>query len=556
MKAFYFFSIATFFIVSTSAAQITINRSDDFSTIGSNILYGCDSYFANTIGVGSAGADRTWDYSSLINSFLDSIKYFSPDQTPYFSDFANADFAIYKNVVGLGDGYYYYKNITNDSVNLLGIGQGVAFHSSEDLEIYPLSYGKSRSYNSTETYKDVSYDPNFDSIMTIDYTKQTLIQDGWGLVILPGYRTFNALRTKEIVTDSTISYIRSNGIWIVDPSTPASYDTAHIYYWNAKGIAENLLTLEATSDDQIYLSQYYLGTSCDITEGRRIHGTVKTSNGSILSGTKVYHIKYSYSRDSLFAVDSTISDLNGDFDFDNTIDSTINGYVWVCPDTSQYPDELPTYFGDSYTIQHSSVITYSCDTTKAADLRTIKRGNDSGPCILEGIVNTTNGNPVNKLRIYIADSLNVPVRTTLTDEAGYFKCMNLPSGKYKIMVDKPLVNNFFAPLANASLPLSSKIQSFTLYKTYLAGPFASASISSAKTSLDNIKIYPNPASSVLNVISNSAADFSYSLMSVSGKLIKEGRIQSSIDISSLEKGIYILKIQSEDGVGYKKVIVE
>ena len=273
-----------------------------------------------------------------------------------------------------------------------------------------------------------------------------------------------------------------------------------------------------------------------------------------MPSTKVYHIKYYYPNDSLAIIDSTITDVNGNFSFDNTLDSTVSGYVWINPDSANYPGEMPSYFGNSCTIQHSSVVTYSCDSEKQVNLNTIKRGNSSGQYNFAGIINSVTGNPAPKLRIYIVDSANAPIRTTLTDETGYFACTNLALGTYKIMLDKPLIDNSVAPVVTINPSSSSQIQQFRLSATYISLSSVTAVVT-ASTS-DNIKIYPNPASTILNVIINSSSDFSYSILDLSGKIVKEGLAETTINISSIQPGVYIIKIQTLQGTAYKKIVVD
>jgi hypothetical protein len=67
------------------------------------------------------------------------------------------------------------------------------------------------------------------------------------------------------------------------------------------------------------------------------------------------------------------------------------------------------------------------------------------------------------------------------------------------------------------------------------------------------KIYPNPASTVLN-IPFLAADSHYLLLDLQGKIVREGELEKSnptIDISELNSGIYLLNI---DNVRYKVAV--
>lgn len=82
----------------------------------------------------------------------------------------------------------------------------------------------------------------------------------------------------------------------------------------------------------------------------------------------------------------------------------------------------------------------------------------------------------------------------------------------------------------------------------------------------NISIYPNPNKGIFNleVLSEDAANFDYSIMDMTGKLIETGSINSlgntiytrSFDLSVLPKGVYFLKIQNDDVVKIERIIIQ
>ncbi len=76
-------------------------------------------------------------------------------------------------------------------------------------------------------------------------------------------------------------------------------------------------------------------------------------------------------------------------------------------------------------------------------------------------------------------------------------------------------------------------------------------------SMSDYAIYPNPTQGIVN-ISNFREVSSISIYSISGCLIDNVDLVSGngIDLSSYKKGIYMLKISSEDGTYFKKLIKE
>jgi hypothetical protein len=71
-------------------------------------------------------------------------------------------------------------------------------------------------------------------------------------------------------------------------------------------------------------------------------------------------------------------------------------------------------------------------------------------------------------------------------------------------------------------------------------------VSNIESNKDEVKIYPNPASSVLNIESNAA--ISISMISMDGKLLIREDHAGTINISKLPRGIYIVKVFDEKGI--------
>ena len=61
------------------------------------------------------------------------------------------------------------------------------------------------------------------------------------------------------------------------------------------------------------------------------------------------------------------------------------------------------------------------------------------------------------------------------------------------------------------------------------------------------KIYPNPCSNVLNIETASATKFMATVYDVAGRQVMAPGHQNSIDVSTLSNGLYILRLQSEEG---------
>ena len=64
----------------------------------------------------------------------------------------------------------------------------------------------------------------------------------------------------------------------------------------------------------------------------------------------------------------------------------------------------------------------------------------------------------------------------------------------------------------------------------------------------NISVYPNPTVDYLNVNAELSKDAQFSIVTTSGNIIKKGKTQGSINVSSLSAGLYVLVVQDYAGI--------
>ena len=93
-------------------------------------------------------------------------------------------------------------------------------------------------------------------------------------------------------------------------------------------------------------------------------------------------------------------------------------------------------------------------------------------------------------------------------------------------------------------------------KEILAG-FTTVSGTFHTESLLSCIIYPNPSDGIFNVHVPQGVWYTYFVYSIRGDLVRKGMSEGAfeLDLSSYEKGIYLLNIQSENGVDIKKIII-
>lgn len=71
----------------------------------------------------------------------------------------------------------------------------------------------------------------------------------------------------------------------------------------------------------------------------------------------------------------------------------------------------------------------------------------------------------------------------------------------------------------------------------------------------SFKVYPNPSSDLVSVSSNLPIDRML-LYNALGQIVKENSKSLTMDVSSLPKGIYILKIESDNAIVTKKILIK
>ena len=83
--------------------------------------------------------------------------------------------------------------------------------------------------------------------------------------------------------------------------------------------------------------------------------------------------------------------------------------------------------------------------------------------------------------------------------------------------------------------------------------------------MNSLAIYPNPASDVLylELNQNNLKQVRVDIIDVKGQILQNykyptngNQFKENIDISRIPKGIYILRVGSDDNVNYLKLVIE
>jgi hypothetical protein len=89
-------------------------------------------------------------------------------------------------------------------------------------------------------------------------------------------------------------------------------------------------------------------------------------------------------------------------------------------------------------------------------------------------------------------------------------------------------------------------------------------ISSESLSNRSMKVYPNPSSGMitLEISRDAATDLDVEIYSLNGKMVYRNalrsviNVQEQLDLSDLDKGIYMLRVRSEDEISMRKLVIQ
>jgi hypothetical protein len=163
----------------------------------------------------------------------------------------------------------------------------------------------------------------------------------------------------------------------------------------------------------------------------------------------------------------------------------------------------------------------------------------SGGCPLKSFSFTQNGDTIN---MYASHS--VGVLTIICHSADTLNIGKLNAGTYKLIYT----------LAANSVTYDIDTISFTVQQT--------VGVEFNAGSDEKVEIYPNPATNKITISTNRllSSETRISIFSISVQLMKHASFQYQkqfeMDVSELNKGIYLVKIQANNGIETKKLVIQ
>lgn len=318
-------------------------------------------------------------------------------------------------------------------------------------------------------------------------------------------------------------------------------------------------------------------TVVTVTTPNCIAGTVRFTTVPYYGPVKVWLIKYDPATHMLSAADSNYVYCSGDsvqYSFCGMSTDSFRVKAHCDSPTIGGAGYLPTYHTSSAYWSSASVIYHVSGTYDShKDIIMGYGTGTSGPGFVAGDVTTgankgTSGAPAVNLLVYCVQAATGNIlQQTYTDAAGHYSFSNLPVGE-PLNVYPELIN--YATVPYSSITLTSGTPSMTVANfiqrtvSMKIEPLATSVIDNTGMGAVRVDLYPNPANGKLNIQWNAGNlgmakvkmydAIGREVLSSSVDMASAG--QSSLNVSSLAPGIYLVKVNTNHGTFDAKVTVE
>lgn len=226
----------------------------DLPSVGSGWIMGDDTLYSQTIPSGGTG--QIWDYSSLINSFPDTMGFISVTGTPYSTSFPTSNLAG----LDLSTTTYSYFTANNTGLYLDGIANSTNAFAFSPSRLYfpvPFAYGNTRN-----TFSRIQIDTIYqgNNVRVISRTNSIFEADGTGTLILPSGTFSNVLRIKETALTYDSILVNVAGFYV-----PVSNAASQISSFNFLHPGNSVVLIMSLDGDSLGTmankSRYYTGVS-------------------------------------------------------------------------------------------------------------------------------------------------------------------------------------------------------------------------------------------------------------------------------------------------------
>ena len=284
---------------------------------------------------------------------------------------------------------------------------------------------------------------------------------------------------------------------------------------------------------------------------------------------RVYLIQHDALAGTLTAVDSIDFGQTGSFAFGELVAGDYLLKAALLPESDEYENHLPTYYGQSLWWDEATTITIPYIGNQYFGIFLLEGDNLGGPGFIGGSISDGanfgplaeeargNGTSLAGISVLLLDESDNPVSHTVSDENGEFEFPSLAYGTYKVYLEILGVEQAFALVTLSPDRPSVRDLAFEVNEN---------GISSATVSLFNeqqLQLFPNPTKESFELFINSpsAMDATITVATLMGKTILSqkqnlqlGQQSLHFDINHLASGVYLVHIQATSGIVTRKMI--
>ncbi|MCI4669829.1 MAG: PKD domain-containing protein [Bacteroidia bacterium] len=228
-------------------------------------------------------------------------------------------------------------------------------------------------------------------------------------------------------------------------------------------------------------------------------GIVNLPGGAPALDFTAYLVVLDSAAGTLTAVDTFVSDPSlGPFFFFAPPNGDYRVKVALNPGDPNYANYLPTYYGDDPFWYNATVVNQL--TFPLLDITMVGGSNPGGPGFIGGLIsqgaNRTTTNMVENIAVVLTDMNDAPLDYAVTNVSGEFRFENLAEGRYKVLVDMwgRTTEYYEVEISQGKTTVENINFEFNDVSIWKAVP-----TNVAPELEETVKIYPNPATSFVNV---------------------------------------------------------
>jgi len=379
-------------------------------------------------------------------------------------------------------------------------------------------------------------------------------QEIWVDIVQPGCQaSFLAFPSDSTTSSLSYQFINTsapgytNLQWSFGDGT-GSTDPNPVHTYAYPGIYNTCLTIWDTAG-------FCQSTYCMEIYGGEAPGDY-TISGNVMAGNTMANqgIVWLIGADNTYNGETTINP-DGTYNFGGIPAGSYYIYAMLTPGSTGFFDYLPTYYASSLTWQGATIVTtgepngwYPVSLLSSMNWSQ-GNGNITGTINWGGTFKT-GGTPAANVEIILFNSTGLPIAYTFSNSDGTFGFTNLPYGEYTIHAEmtgkttQQAVVILMDGSANANI-------NFIVTETAI-NTLGNHNIDSPRLQAGDP--YPNPVNELLYLELNSAVSGAViaDVIDLQGRVLANERIslsggnnRISINTSTLNKGIYLIRISSE-----------